>query len=353
MENSIELCENVSVAVNENANNSEIETKSIEEENKTSEEVTANFSETKEKEVKTLDTNKHFKWTNEATKAAACMLKDIIDEFNEANSDLSSSLDENTDPWGFDKLNEQMKVLKQSRELDLFPEEWCRFKLVSLLEKYYEEHTTNINASDSNDSDLYEEDNDSHIIAETKKKNLSNKYDFNFLYFVLSRIALENVYFRDLAGDGMDFSYNYSLGDDEDEFRPYLENYIEAIGYDRDNKFNTETILIANEIDYSFLCSKEFKEKFKNSNNIPTEFTDIYYENLFRETIIKNLPKFEDIDEINGLKPDSKKDYNLMLQLAECSYRSIDFLNIADAFITGEISNLKGLKETYSSMFEE
>ena len=49
-------------------------------------------------------------------KAAACMLKDIIDEYNKANSDLSSSLDENTDPWGIEKLNEQMNVLKQRIE---------------------------------------------------------------------------------------------------------------------------------------------------------------------------------------------------------------------------------------------
>ena len=129
MENSTELCENVSVTASENTNNSEIESKTIEEENKMSEEVTANLSEIKEKEVKALNTKKIFKWTNEATKAAACMLKDIIDEYNKANSDLSSSLDENTDPWGFYKLNEQMNVLKQSRELDLFPEEWCRFIL--------------------------------------------------------------------------------------------------------------------------------------------------------------------------------------------------------------------------------
>ena len=64
MENSIELCENVSVIPSDDTNNSEIETKSIEEENKMSEEVSANLYEIKEKEV----IKKSFKWTNEATK---------------------------------------------------------------------------------------------------------------------------------------------------------------------------------------------------------------------------------------------------------------------------------------------
>ena len=55
MENSTELCENVSVTASENTNNSEIETKTIEEENKMSEEVSANLSEIKEKEIKALN----------------------------------------------------------------------------------------------------------------------------------------------------------------------------------------------------------------------------------------------------------------------------------------------------------
>ena len=64
MENSTELCENVSVTLSENANNSEIEAKTIEEENKMSDEVSKETSETKEKEVKTLEKNKTFKWIN-------------------------------------------------------------------------------------------------------------------------------------------------------------------------------------------------------------------------------------------------------------------------------------------------
>ena len=49
LENSVELTQNLQVTASENTNNSEIEAKSIEEENKISEEVTA---ETSEKEVK-------------------------------------------------------------------------------------------------------------------------------------------------------------------------------------------------------------------------------------------------------------------------------------------------------------
>ena len=165
MENSIELCENVSVTASENTNNSEIESKTIDEDNKMSEEVTANLSEIKEKEVKALNTKKSFKWTNEATKAAACMLKDIIDEYNKANSDLSSSLDENTDPWGFEKLDKQINVLKQSQELDLFPKEWCRFKLASIIRKYIDEHCKAINNNDDSCSINENTDNNNNFLS--------------------------------------------------------------------------------------------------------------------------------------------------------------------------------------------
>ena len=139
MKNTVELTQDLQVIASENTNNSEIEVKSIEEENKISEEVTAESSEKEEKEVKTLDTNKPFKWTNEATKAAACMLKDIIDDYEKSSN--SASLDEEiADPWGYAKLDKQMNLLKESKELDLFPEILCRYKLVSLLDKYLRRH---------------------------------------------------------------------------------------------------------------------------------------------------------------------------------------------------------------------
>ena len=72
---------------------------------------------------------------------------------------------------------------------------------------------------------------------------------------------------------------------------------------------------------------------------------------ILKRTVNHLSPTIEDIDEIKGLKDNSKKDYNLMLRLAECSYRSIDFLNLADAFLTDQIKDLKGLKETYAEMF--
>ena len=136
---------------------------------------------------------------------------------------------------------------------------------------------------------------------------------------------------------------------DYDNIDRYYDSYVK----------NTETATIADEI-FSILGIKddeatpsENRKKFEKALSLPYEFQVFYLVDLFKQIIFDLFPKFEDIDETKGLKPNNNKDYNLMKQLAECSYRSIDFLNIADAFITDEINNLKGLKETYSSMFEE
>lgn len=356
MENSTELCENVSVTASENTNNSEIESKTIDEDNKMSEEVTANLSEIKEKEVKALNTKKSFKWTNEATKAAACMLKDIIDEYNKANSDLSSSLDENTDPWGFEKLNEQMKVLKQSIELDLYPEEWCRFKLASLIKKYFDEHTNII------ENIKYH----NFLWCDFKNNNNFIEKDFNNLYIALSQIGKYKIDFHEIARRCIEGYY------DTDEegifciFNFWCDNQ-EPWNYDTSDFITSETIsagALIEDIYYTFLEERKINSenstesekiedciKINRFISIPSEFQSFYLEDLFKKKIFANLPDYKDI--FQNKKSCKDKFVRLMLVLAAYTYKHINFLTLADYILSDEINNLKGLKETYSSMFDE
>ena len=348
MENSVELTQNLQVTASENTNNSEIEAKSIEEENKISEEVTAETSKKEEKEVKTLDTNKPFKWTNEATKAAACMLKDIIDDYEKSSN--SASLDEEiSDPWGYAKLDKQMELLKQSKELDLFPEEWCRFKLASVIEKYFDSHCKSICNIRESYGHWYSRCNVDNVISDNTSYS-----DFHRLYFALCKLSKYNINFEGIAEGILCDHYQIAGSDDIESFGFFAYDDIEGF-YDSFVK-NLETSIIADEISshsYYKLDSEpdEHRKKIEKTLSLPYEFQTFYLVDLIKKVIKGLLPDFDDIDEIKGLKDNSKKDYNLMLRLAECSYRSIDFLNLADAFLADQINGLKGLKETYADMF--
>lgn len=353
MENSVELTQTSQVIASENTNNSEIETKSIEE-NKISDEVTTEISEKEEKETKILETNKPFKWTNEATKAAACMLKDIIDDYE--NSSNSASIDEEiSDPWDYEKLDKQMDLLKQSKDFNLFPEEWCRFKLASVIEKYFNRHCKSI-------GDIREKYRWYSICHgdDEKQKDTSNtkdsfNYDFQKLYLVLCNLSKYNINFEGVA-EGILCDY-YQITDNKEDLEAFgFFAYDDIDGFYETFVKNTETSIVADEISNGSYCKldsepDEYREKLERTLSLPYEFQIFYLVDLLKKIINGLLPDFDDIDEIKGLKDNSKKDYNLMLRLAECSYRSIDFLNLADAFLTDQIKDLKGLKETYAEMF--
>ena len=383
MKNSTELCENLSVTLNENTNNnSEIESTTIEEVKNISEEVSNKHSETIEMEVKTLDKNKAFKWTNEATKAAACMLKDITDEYNKANSDLSSSLDENTDPWGFYKLNEQMKVLKQSRELDLFSEEVCIFKLASVLKKYFNEHTKSLK-----NIKYYERVDEERSFAKEQNRYNIQESEFSKLYLILAQIGKYKIDFQKFVSFSL-YWYN-----EEGYFSPLFnilcdngEDYFKNEDFFNieDSKWNIETFCagkVLESVFFEYFISKENKDinieegyrlkyngereyfsptqkediiKFNKFINIPPEFQSVYIEDLLREKIFTNLPTFNDIDsayETNDLN--KCKFIELMLILASSAFNSINYITLAYIMLTDQLKELKGLKETYSSMFED
>ncbi|MBR4569087.1 MAG: hypothetical protein IKO19_00260 [Candidatus Riflebacteria bacterium] len=332
MENSVELTQTSQVIASENTNNSEIETKSIEE-NKISDEVT---TEKEEKETKILETNKPFKWTNEATKAAGCMLKDIIDDYKKSSNSASTD-EEISDPWNFTKIKEQIKVLVEivTKKLNLFPENTCRFKLASLLKNYFDEHCKAICIIREHHGrwSNYKEDENS----ENLKKLF--EYDFNYFYYALFESAKNNINYEGIAEGIIRYNYDY----ENDGFLSYFYDHSDEYTFDVNIK-NSETKIIA---DIGWISEEEYEEAL----SFPEELQVFSLVEILKKSINDYFPKIEDIDEIKGLKDGSKKDYNLMLELAECSYRSIDFLNLADAFLTEQIKDLKGLKETYAEMF--
>ena len=230
-----------------------------------------------------------------------------------------------------------MNLIKQSKEFDLFPETFCRYKLVSLLDKYFIEHTKIINSK----LDIHEE------IIKTNEEEycfIKYEYDFYYLYFVFSKLALENIHLRDLIKEGIEYYERF----DDDDYHPDLTNYSEySDDYIKYIK-NIETDFIAKDIDCSF---NDFEEVLERLDTLPMEFRYIYLEDLFRKQIKKNLPNIDEIDPIYGFKKKLNQNQILMLGLAKCSYRKIDFLNLADAFLADQINGLKGLKETYAEMF--
>lgn len=324
--------ENIESLTLNNEQNVELADNSEMQETKTAESIEKEETTLDNNEEKTVEKEVEHYFTNETTKAVACMLRDVITDYELAKEMEPDA--ENVGRYGYDK------ILPKINMLEVLPEEWRKFKLARILSAFVDGYVSEI-------LDVYW-DRAGFMFLPDNHKVVKNS--FQSLYVVLAKITASYADYYALA--------EFLISNDDRDGERYIDFLLGSSPRDRWDC--EETILVARQLSDYLYCKEGMQEdtyqedyfcelgkKYPMIDMVPSEFRELYLADLFKQNIMNGLPSFEEIDPITG-ECKRHKYYDLMIFLACYAYRvRVDFVNIAEEYLKDGLKSLKGLRETY------